>query len=164
LVFTRHGEEVLIQVNMTGISKAYTFQLIDVTESRIMPHRHKRNQDDRKHEAGEQSNPLDLMFAGLSMPAPLAAMADLNTKLMAAFASTSEEWAKFVAGRLQEDVRLSRDLAACQTPPEYMNVYRDFYNQAWKDYQREFARLAETGQSLAAETADVMRAAASESK
>jgi hypothetical protein len=53
-----------------------------------MPHRHKRNQDDRKHEAGEQSNPLDLMFAGLSMPAPLVAIADINTKLMAAFAST----------------------------------------------------------------------------
>jgi hypothetical protein len=45
-----------------------------------------------------------------------------------------------------------------------MNVYRDFYNQAWKDYQREFARLAETGQSLAAETADVLRAAAPEAK
>ena len=155
---------MLIQVNMTRILKPYASKLINVAESRIMPHRHKRNQDHRKQDAAEQSNPFALMFAGLSMPVPLTALTDLNTKLFAAFASTSEEWAQFVAGRLREDFRLSQDLAACQTPPEYINVYRDFYNQAWKDYQREFARLSEVGQNLAAEAADVMRTPAPESK
>jgi hypothetical protein len=129
-----------------------------------MLHDEKRNKGNPKHGAGDVAGPFDLGFAGLSTHAPFAAMADFNTRLFTAFATASEEWAHFVAGRLQEDLRLSRDLAACQTPPEILNVYRDFYEQACKDYGRELAKLAEVGQGLATDAAEAMRIPAPESK
>jgi hypothetical protein len=129
-----------------------------------MPHQDRRSKDHQKHDASEQSNPFGLTFAGLLMPVPLTEVADLNTKLFAAVASISEEWTHFVAERLRKDFQLPRDLAACETPPEYLEVSRDFYNQAWRDYQRELARLAELGQSLTADAVDLMRTPATGSK
>jgi hypothetical protein len=129
-----------------------------------MHHPEKRNKGTHKDRAGDVADPFGMGFAGLATHAPLAAMADFNTKLFTAVAAASEEWAQFVAGRLQEDLRLSRDLAACQSPPEILNVYRVFYEQACKDYGREFARLAEVGQGFATDAAEAMRIPASEPK
>ncbi|MFN3744000.1 MAG: phasin family protein [Hyphomicrobiaceae bacterium] len=129
-----------------------------------MHHPGKRNKGTPKDRAGDLADPFGLGFEGLVTHAPFAVMADFNTKLFTAFATASEEWAQFVAGRLQEDLRLSRDLAACQSPPEILNVYRDFYERACKDYGRGLARLAEVGQGLATDAAEAMRIPAPEPK
>lgn len=116
----------------------------------------------RKHveHAGKQA-PSELTSlldpADFMSPAALTAVVDINGKLYAGLVDLNKEYADFVNRRLVEDFELPQKLAACKTPLDMFTVYSEFYRVAFGDYQQEFAKLTEMGQSLVAETAEALQ-------
>jgi len=98
-------------------------------------------------------NPHQPSFPWADLPdykSTLDGFTSWNTKLTKALAAFQTEWATFVTKRIRQDLALHSTLAACKSPTEVTDAYTDYLTNAANDFQKEYARLAELGQTLAA--------------
>src|SRR5262245_48030916 len=100
-------------------------------------------------------------FMDINRPA-LTAMAQVNGKVYDKIASMNTHWATFVNRRLEKDLAMPKQLAACKTVQEMYGVYADFFQTAVSDYQSEFEQMSKLGKALADETMQAMQARAEE--
>ncbi len=110
-----------------------------------------------KHANGEFTMPFGLDMTGFMYQPVFAAMADVNRSVYSDLTEFNKEWANFVNRRLQEDLSLPQQFGACKTTLDVFKVYSDFYQQAFEDYQHEFAKLTKMGQGLAAAATEAMQ-------
>ena len=95
-------------------------------------------------------------FMEINRPA-LTAMAQVNGKVYDKIASMNTHWMAFVNRRLEKDLGMPRQLAACKTVQEMYGVYTDFFQTAVSDYQSEFEEMGKLGRTLADETLQAMQ-------
>jgi hypothetical protein len=93
---------------------------------------------------------------GMMQPA-FAAMAEFNGKLYDSAARLNTEWAEFLSRRLQEDFAVPQRLAACKSPQEAQQVYVDYWQTAFAQYQSEMGRLAKMSETFAQQTATAVQ-------
>lgn len=96
-------------------------------------------------------------FMELNRPA-LAAMAQVNGKVYDNIATLNTHWVSFVNRRLEKDLGMPKQLAACKTVQEMYGVYADFFQTAVSDYQSEFEEMSKLGRALADDTLQAMQA------
>ena len=95
-------------------------------------------------------------FMEINRPA-LTAMAQVNGKVYDKIATMNTHWMAFVNRRLEKDLGMPRQLAACKTVQEMYGVYADFFQTAVSDYQSEFEEMSKLGRTLADETLQAMQ-------
>jgi hypothetical protein len=95
-------------------------------------------------------------FMELNRPA-LAAMAQVNGKVYDNIATLNTHWVAFVNRRLEKDLGMPKQLAACKTVQEMYGVYTDFFQTAVSDYQSELEEMSKIGRTLADETLQAMQ-------
>lgn len=99
-----------------------------------------------------QMMPLNFdTFFEMQRPA-FAAMADFNSKFVEGLTTFNNEWVGFVNSRLQEDLGVCRELAACESIQDVYSVYNEFYQTAVKQYQEEADRMTRIGKTIADDT------------
>jgi hypothetical protein len=84
-------------------------------------------------------------------------MAQVNGKVYDKIATMNTHWMAFVNRRLEKDLGMPRQLAACKTVQEMYGVYADFFQTAVSDYQSEFEEMSKLGRTLADETLQAMQ-------
>jgi len=96
-------------------------------------------------------------FMEIHRPA-LTAMAQVNGKVYDSIATMNTQWVAFVNRRLEKDLGMPKQLAACKTVQEMYGVYADFFQTAVSDYQSEFEEMSKLGRTLADDTLQAMQA------
>lgn len=61
--------------------------------------------------------------------------------------AVASELGDFTMRRMQEDIRLSEQLASCRTPQDLQQTWAEFWKKAFTQYQTEWTRLASLNQS-----------------
>jgi len=72
----------------------------------------------------------------------LEAMARMSNTLLDRLAAWQNETARFVAMRLEQDIAGQRDLAACRSPSEALEVCSAFSRKAMQDYLEEAGKVS----------------------
>ena len=81
----------------------------------------------------------------------LEAWLEMNRSLLARFGDMQQQAARFLARRVEEDLGAQRDLAACRTPAEALEVFSAFTRKMIADYADEAGRLSDiTGEMQSA--------------
>lgn len=106
-------------------------------------------------EQGFDRNPFEDWMA-LNRPM-IAAMTELNGRLIEQMTRANNEWLGFVNRRLSEDMAASQRLMECKTVQDLFAAYSDFFQRAQQQYQAEFQHFARLNQKLADETASVIQ-------
>jgi Phasin protein len=86
-----------------------------------------------------------------AMQPTVEGMAEFNGKTISGWTALQREWTGFLMHRVQEEVALAHRLAKCSGPQDAFDVYANFYQQAFADYQREFGELMRLGQTSLSE-------------
>jgi hypothetical protein len=102
-------------------------------------------------------------FMQIHRPA-LTAMAQVNGKVYDKIATMNTHWVAFVNRRIEKDLAMPKQLAACKTVQEMYGVYADFFQTAVSDYQSEFEEMSKLGRTLADETLQAMQTRAEEAR
>jgi hypothetical protein len=84
----------------------------------------------------------------LNRPA-LTAMAEMNGKVYENLAAMNKQWAAFLNRRLEKELGMPKQLAACKSVQDVYGVYADFFQAAVADYQTEFEQMSKLGKTLA---------------
>ncbi len=92
----------------------------------------------------------------LNRPA-LTAMAQVNGKVYENLAAMNKSWADFLNRRLEKDLGMPKQLAACKSVQDVYGVYADFFQTAVADYQSEFEEMSKLGKTLADDTLQAMQ-------
>ncbi len=80
--------------------------------------------------------------AGQAMPPEGAtSMADVNMHMLEAFGDIGAEMARFMAQRIQEDVKVQQDLLHSKSLGEIQDIQLSFFEEALKQYQEGAAHL-----------------------
>jgi hypothetical protein len=87
----------------------------------------------------------------------LAAMTELNGRLLEQMSRANNEWMGFVNRRLNEDMAASQRFMECRTVQDLFTAYSEFFQRAQQQYQAEFQYFARLNQKIADETASVIR-------
>lgn len=95
-------------------------------------------------------------FMTMAQPA-FAAMAEINGRICENAAQLGTEWLGFVTRRLREDLAMPQQLAACKSPQEAQQVWVDYWQTTFAQYQDEMGRLAKMGESCAQQTASAIQ-------
>jgi len=93
----------------------------------------------------------------LNRPA-LTAMAQMNGKVYENLAAMNRSWADFLNRRLEKDLGVPRQLAACKSIQEVYGVYAEFFQSAVADYQGELEEMTKLGKTLADHALQAMQA------
>ena len=72
-----------------------------------------------------------------------AGLGELNGSMYASAIKLNAEWAEFLRGRLETDLKTPALVAACKSPQEAQQVCVDYWMTAFTQYQRELAKLSE---------------------
>jgi hypothetical protein len=96
-------------------------------------------------------------FMELNRPA-LTAMAQVNGKVYENLAAMNRSWADFLNRRLEKELGMPKQLAACQSVQEVYGVYAEFLQTAVADYQSEFEQMSKLGKTLADDALQAMQA------
>jgi hypothetical protein len=96
-------------------------------------------------------------FMELNRPA-LTAMAHVNGKVYENLAAINRNWADFLNRRLEKELGVPKQLAACKSIQDVYGVYTDFFQAAVADYQSEFEQMSKLGKTLADDTLQAMQA------
>lgn len=72
-------------------------------------------------------------------------MAEMNTNLMESFGDMSAQMAKFVAQRIEEDVKVQHELLHCKSLQEVQHIQMQFFENAFKQYQENSAKMMDIG-------------------
>jgi hypothetical protein len=102
-------------------------------------------------------------FMEINRPA-LTAMAQVNGKVYDNIATMNTHWVAFVNRRLEKDLGMPKQLAACKTVQEMYGVCADFFQTAVSDYQSEFEQMSKLGRNLADEALQAMQTRAEEAQ
>ena len=102
-------------------------------------------------------------FMEIHRPA-LTAMAQVNGKVYDNIATMNTHWVAFVNRRLEKDLGMPKQLAACKTVQEMYGVYADFFQTAVSDYQSEFEEMSKLGRTLADEALQAIQTRAEEAR
>lgn len=105
-------------------------------------------------EQGLERNPFEDWMT-LNRPM-IAAMTELNGRVIEQMTRANNEWLGFVNRRLSEDMAASQRLMECKTIQDLFAAYSDFLQRAQQQYQAEFQHFARLNQKLADETASVI--------
>jgi hypothetical protein len=95
-------------------------------------------------------------FMELNRPA-LMAMAQVNGKVFENLAAINRSWADFVNRRLEKDLGMPRQLAACKSIQDVYGVYAEFLQAAVADYQSELEEMSKLGRTLADDALQAMQ-------
>jgi hypothetical protein len=87
-------------------------------------------------------------FMDLNRPA-LTAMAQVNGKVYENLAAMNRSWANFLNRRLEKELGMPKQLAACKSVQDVYGVYAEFLQAAVADYQSEFEQMSKLGKTLA---------------
>jgi hypothetical protein len=99
----------------------------------------------------------------LNRPA-LTAMAQVNGKVYENLAAINRSWADFLNRRLEKDLGVPRQLAACKSVQEVYGVYAGFFQAAVADYQSELEAMSKLGKTLADDALQAMQTRAEETR
>lgn len=97
----------------------------------------------------------------LNRPA-LTAMAQMNGKVYENLAAINRSWADFLNRRLEKDLGVPGQLAACKSMQDVYGVYAEFFQAAVADYQGELEHMSKLGKTLAEDALQAMQARAEE--
>jgi hypothetical protein len=92
----------------------------------------------------------------LNRPA-LAAMAQVNGKVYENLAAMNRSWADFLNRRLEKDLGVPQQLAACKSIRDVYGVYAEFFQGAVADYQGELEEMTKLGKTLADDALQAMQ-------
>jgi phasin protein len=84
----------------------------------------------------------------LNRPA-LTVMAQMNGKVYENLVAINRSWADFLNRRLEKELGVPKQLAACKSIQDVYAVYADFFQAAVADYQREIEVMSKLGKTLA---------------
>jgi hypothetical protein len=98
----------------------------------------------------------------LNRPA-LTAMAQVNGKVFENLAAMNRSWADFLNRRLEKELGVPKQLAACKSVQDVYGVYAEFLQAAVVDYQSEFEQMSKLGKTLADDALQAMQTRAEES-
>ncbi len=97
--------------------------------------------------------------AWLNMQRPMVeAMTEINSNWIENLSKANAELLGFFSRRIEEDMAASRRFMACRSVQDVVETYSDVVQRAQQQYQSEFQYFARLNQSMAAESADAMRA------
>lgn len=110
--------------------------------------------------------PIDRLLNGNGQG--LEAWTEMSRTLTERFGTWQAEAARFVARRLEEEISSQRELAACRTPSEAVEVCNAFTRRAMRDYMEEAGKVTDLagemtracalfGESLAGSTVQAAR-------
>jgi hypothetical protein len=104
-----------------------------------------------------------MMGVPLLMQNPMMAiLAEMNGSFLESLATAQKDWMDFVHRRIKEDVAVSRQLMRCQSLPEIHQVYSQYLQTAYEQYQKQSAKVVERGETMAQHLAETAEAAAKE--
>jgi Phasin protein len=89
-------------------------------------------------------------------------IAEMSGSFLESVATAQKDWMDFVHRRIKEDVAVSRKLMRCQSLPEMHQIYSEYLETAFEQYQRQSEKLVERGESMAQHLAQTTEAAANE--
>jgi hypothetical protein len=95
-------------------------------------------------------------LAEINGPA-LSAIAEINSKLCEALIAMNREWVGFVNRRFEEDAAMPQYLARCKSAHDMYEVYADFFQRAYNQYQTQFEQFTKLGRTLAGDTVHLMQ-------
>ena len=93
----------------------------------------------------------------------MAIFAEMNGTLLECVATAQKHWMDFVHRRIKEDVAMSRQLLRCQSVAEMHEVYSEYLQTAFEQYQKQSEKVVQRGESMAQHLAETTEAAAKES-
>ena len=79
----------------------------------------------------------------------LAAMAEMNGHLCESITAANKEWVTFVNQCLKEDLAVRQQLARCRTAQDLYQVYAQFFQNAWAQYQSGLEQMTKLSKAIA---------------
>jgi hypothetical protein len=79
----------------------------------------------------------------------LAAMAEMNGRLYESITAVPTEWATFVNRCLKEDLAVPQQLAQCRTAQDLYQVYTQFFQNTWAQYQSGLEQMTKLSRAIA---------------
>ena len=79
----------------------------------------------------------------------LEAMAEMNGRLYESITAVNKEWATFVNRCLKEDLAVPQQLTQCRTPQDLYQVYAQFFQNTWAQYQSGLEQMAKLSTAIA---------------
>jgi len=78
-----------------------------------------------------------------------AAMAEMNGRLYESITVVNKEWATFVNRCLKEDLAVPQQLAQCRTAQDLYQVYEQFFQNTWAQYQSGLEQMTKLSKAIA---------------
>jgi hypothetical protein len=107
-------------------------------------------------------------FAGMGAMPPalhnpmMTIFAEMNGTLLESVATAQKDWMDFVHRRIKEDVAASRQLMRCQSLSEMHQVYSQYFQTAFDQYQKQSEKVVQRGESMAQHLTQTTEAEAKE--
>jgi Phasin protein len=107
-------------------------------------------------------------FAGMVAIPPImqnpmmTILAEMNGSFLESLATAQKDWMDFMHRRIKEDVAVSRQLMRCQSLPEMHQIYSQYLQTAFEQYQKQSEKVVERGESMAQHLAETSESAARE--
>jgi len=79
----------------------------------------------------------------------LAAMAEMSGGLCEGITAVNKEWATFVNRCLKENLAVPQQLAQCRTAQDLYQVYVQFFQNAWAQYQSGLEQMTKLTKAIA---------------
>jgi len=79
----------------------------------------------------------------------LAAMAEMNGFLYESITAVNKEWVTFVNRCLKEDLAVPEQLAQCRSAQDLYQVYAQFFQNAWGQYQSGLEQMSKLSKAIA---------------
>jgi hypothetical protein len=92
----------------------------------------------------------------------MAILGEMNGSFLESVATAQKDWMDFVHRRIKEDVAVSRQLMRCQSLAEMHQIYAQYFQTAFEQYQRQSEKVAQRGESMAQHLAETAERAAKE--
>lgn len=87
----------------------------------------------------------------------VAIFAEMHGTFLESVATAQKDWMDFMHRRIKEDVAVSRQLMKCQSLAEMHQIYSQYLQTAFEQYQQQSEKVVQRGESMAqhlAETAE----------
>jgi hypothetical protein len=92
----------------------------------------------------------------------LTMLAEMNGSFLNTLLTAQKDWMDFVHHRIKEDVAVSRKLMRCQSLPEMQQIYSQYCQTAFEQYQEQSEKVVERGETMAQRLAETAEMAAKE--
>lgn len=98
----------------------------------------------RKTKASTKPKPAQDTITGMYSEG-IESIADMNAVMMESFGDMSAQIADFFTQRIEQDVKVQHDLLQCKNLQEVQQVQMQFFQDAFKQYQANSAKMLEIG-------------------